>query len=59
MNDHNSIDKWMKAGNHEIQSLRKNGTWKEVPISYDKTSILLGNWVFQRKPTPNGTISKY
>ncbi len=46
MNDRNNIDKWMKAANNEIQSMQKNGTWKEVPISYAKTRILPGAWVF-------------
>jgi hypothetical protein len=59
MNDRNNIDKWMKAANDEIQSLQKNGIWKEVPISYAKTCILPGTWVFRRKRTPDGTISKY
>ncbi len=49
----------MKAANDEIQSLQKNGTWKVVPISYAKTRILPGTWVFRRKRAPEGTISKY
>jgi hypothetical protein len=36
----------MKAANDNIQSLLKDGTWKEVPISYAKTHILPGTWVF-------------
>ena len=59
MNDRDNIEKWLKAANDEIQSLQKNGTWKEVPITEAKTQILPGTWVFGRKRTPDGTISKY
>jgi hypothetical protein len=46
MNDRDNVEKWMKAANDEIQSLQKNGTWKEVPITDGKTRILPGTWVF-------------
>ena len=59
MNDIENFEKWMNAANDEIQSLEKNGTWKEVSISEAKTRILPGTWVFRRKRTPDGTISKY
>ena len=59
MNDRDNIEKWMKAANGEIQSLQKNGTWKEVPITEAKTRILPGIWVFRRKSSPDSTISKY
>ena len=59
MNDVENFEKWMNAANDEIQSLEKNGTWKEVSISEAKTRILPGTWVFRRKRTPDGTISKY
>ena len=59
MNDRVNVEKWMKAANDEIQSLQKNGTWTEVPITDAKTRILPGTWVFRRKRTPDGTISKY
>ncbi|KAI2506516.1 Reverse transcriptase (RNA-dependent DNA polymerase) [Fragilaria crotonensis] len=59
MADHDNIEKWLKAANDEIQSLQKNGTWIEVPITEAKTRILPGTWVFRRKRTPDGTISKY
>ncbi|KAI2508990.1 hypothetical protein MHU86_5366 [Fragilaria crotonensis] len=56
MADHDNIEKWLKAANDEIQSLQKNGTWIEVPITEAKTRILPGTWVFRRKRTPDGTI---
>ncbi|KAI2499447.1 hypothetical protein MHU86_15031 [Fragilaria crotonensis] len=59
MADRDNIEKWLKAANDEIQSLQKNGTWIEVPITEAKTRILPGTWVFRRKRTPDGTISKY
>jgi hypothetical protein len=43
----------------QFQSLQKNGTWIEVPITEAKTRILPGTWVFSRKRTPDGTIRKY
>ena len=58
MNARDNIDKWMKAANDKIQSLQKNGTRKEVPISCAKTRILPDTWVFRHKRTPDGTISK-
>ena len=57
LNDHDNVEKRMKAANDKIQRLQKNGTWKEVPICYAKTCILPGTWVFRRKRTPNGTPS--
>ena len=59
MSDRDNVEKWLKAAHDEIQSLQKNGTWKEVPITEAKTRILPGTWVFRRKRTPDGTISKY
>jgi hypothetical protein len=46
MNDRNKISKWMKTANEKIQSLQKKGTCKEVPISFGKTRILPGTWIF-------------
>ncbi|KAI2509043.1 hypothetical protein MHU86_5419 [Fragilaria crotonensis] len=57
MADRDNIEKWLKAANDEIQSLQKNGTWIEVPITEAKTRILPGTWVFRRKRTPDGTIT--
>ena len=59
MADTGNIDKWMAAAAKEIQSLEKNGTWIVVPISEAKSKILPGTWVFRRKRTPDGDISKY
>jgi hypothetical protein len=59
MNDKDNIVNWQKASNAEIVSLEKNGTWQEVPMSQAETRILPGTWVFRRKRTPDGAISKY
>ena len=59
MNDKENLVEWQKASNAEIVSLEKNGTWKEVPISQAVTRILPGTWVFRRKRTPDGAVSKY
>jgi len=49
----------MKAASDEIASLVKNGTWTEVDISTASTKILPGTWVFKRKRTPDGEVSKF
>jgi Reverse transcriptase (RNA-dependent DNA polymerase) len=54
-----NVDKWMEAARKEIASLEKNGTWIEVNSSIAKSRILPGTWVFRRKRTPDGEISKY
>lgn len=54
-----NVSKWMEAAAKEIASLEKNGTWIEVDISTAKTRILPGTWVFRRKRTPDGQISKF
>ena len=59
MADVENIYEWMKAANDEIKSLVKNGTWKEVSTDVANTRILPGTWVFRRKRTPDGAISKY
>jgi len=59
MNDKDNLVQWQKASNSEIVSLKRNGTWREVPMSQAETRILPGTWVFRRKRTPNGAISKY
>ncbi|KAI2512657.1 hypothetical protein MHU86_1653 [Fragilaria crotonensis] len=52
MADRDNIEKWLKAANDEIQSLQKNGTWIEVPITEAKTRILPGTWVFVANVLP-------
>lgn len=54
-----NVVKWMEAAAKEIMSLEKNGTWIEVETSTAKTRILPGTWVFRRKRTPDGQVSKY
>lgn len=54
-----NIAKWMEAARKEITSLEKNGTWIEVDASDAKTKILPCTWVFRRKRTPDGEISKF
>jgi Reverse transcriptase (RNA-dependent DNA polymerase) len=49
----------MAAAAAEITSLEKNGTWTETETANAKSRILPGTWVFKRKRTPDGEISKY
>jgi len=53
------MSRWMEAAQKEIASLEEKGTWDEVDQSEAKTKILPGTWVFRRKRTPDGEISKY
>ena len=59
MSDTANIDKWLAAAAQEIQSLERNGTWRVVSISDAQNKILPGTWVFRRKRTPDGMVSKY
>ena len=53
------VVKWAEAAAKEIASLEKNGTWIEVDASEAQSRILPGTWVFRRKRTPDGEISKF
>jgi hypothetical protein len=59
MADIEHVTKWMEAAAKEVASLEKNGTWLEVSVSEAKTKILPGTWVFCRKRSPDGGITKY
>ena len=59
MGDIEHVTKWMEAAAKEVVSLEKNGTWKEVSTLEAKTKILPGTWVFWRKRSPDGEITKY
>ena len=59
MSDLPNLSKWMAAAAAEIASLEKNGTWIETQTANAKSRILPGTWVFKRKRTPDGEISKY
>jgi hypothetical protein len=59
MSDSTNLDKWMVAAAAEIASLEKNETWTETETANAKSHILPGTWVFKRKSTPGGEISKY
>jgi hypothetical protein len=50
---------WRKAACKEIEGLEGKDTWVEVDFNEAKTKILPGTWIFVRKRTPDGTISKY
>ena len=59
MADTANVSAWRSAAAKEIVSLERNATWIEVTTDTAKTKILPGTWVFQRKRTPDGEISKY
>jgi hypothetical protein len=53
------VEKWKDAALAEIRSLEKNDTWVIVDKTEAKGRILPGTWVFRRKRTPDGTVSKF
>jgi hypothetical protein len=59
MADTANMLEWLTAAAKEITSLERNGTWIEVTMYVAKTKILPGTWVFRRKRTLDGEISKY
>ena len=59
MADTDNVTKWMEAAAKEVASLEKNGTWVEVDFDEAKTKVLPGTWVFKRKRSPDGEITKY
>jgi hypothetical protein len=59
MSNPDELEKWKDAALAEIQSLEKNGTWQVVNKSEARGRILPGTWVFRRKRTPDGTVSKF
>jgi Reverse transcriptase (RNA-dependent DNA polymerase) len=54
-------EKFQAAAVEEIQTLESMGTWMEVDRSSvpQQKRILGGTWVFKRKRTPEGVITKY
>jgi hypothetical protein len=59
MADIEHVTKWMEAAAKEVASLEQNETWKEVSVLEAKTKILPGTWVFRRKQSPDGEVTKY
>jgi hypothetical protein len=59
MGDIEHVTKWMEAAAKEVASLERNGIWKEVSMLEANTKILPGTWVFWRKLSPDGKITKY
>ena len=59
MADTDNVTKWMEAAAKEVASLEKNGTWVKVDFNNAKTKVLSGTWVFKRKRSPDGEITKY
>jgi hypothetical protein len=50
---------WIAAAKKEIKLLEDHGTWTKVDISETASRILLSQWVFQRKRTPDGNVKSH
>jgi len=59
MREPNERELWQAAAKKEIDALVAKRCWVEVPKFEATTKILPGTWVFRRKRTPDGEISKY
>jgi hypothetical protein len=54
-----SVKKWLDAADKEICQLEGKETWDEVPLSSSTVEVIPGTWVFRRKRSPDGTITKW
>lgn len=54
----NDSEKWLKAMEEEIKSLKNNKTWNLVPPPEGK-NIVSCKWVFKLKPSEDMTLNKY
>jgi hypothetical protein len=59
MADTEHISKWRAAAEMEIQTLKRMGTWIEVPQTEATSKILPGTWAYRCKRSPDGEIKKY
>ena len=54
-----AVEKWKTAAENEIQELESKNTCVEVPQNEATSRILPGTWVFKRKRSPDGEITKH
>jgi hypothetical protein len=50
---------WTEAAKKEIKSLEEYGTWTEVDASEATSRVLLSQWAFKRKRTPDGNVKSH
>ena len=51
-------DKWMKAMQREMESLRENNVWRLVEPPPNR-KVIGSKWVFKRKTDANGEVERY
>lgn len=51
-------NEWKRAMDEEMESLKRNKTWKIVNLE-DAERTIENHWVFKLKRNPNGTIERY
>ena len=52
-------EKWLEAALIEIRALEQKRTWLEAPESDATVRVIPGTWVFKRKRSPDGKITKF
>jgi hypothetical protein len=58
MADIEHVSKWRAAAETEIRTLKRMGTWIEVPIAEATTKALPGTWAYRCRRSPDGEIKK-
>ena len=57
--DPESVKKWLEAAAKEIKELEEKGAWEVVGISEATVKVIPGTWVFRRKRSLSGEITKW
>jgi hypothetical protein len=54
-----NLKKWLEVADKEVVQLEGKETWDEVPLSTATLKVIPGTWVYRRKRSPDGTITKW
>jgi hypothetical protein len=54
-----NVKKWLELAEKEIVQLEGKETWDKVPLSTPTVKAIPGTWIFRRKRSPDGTITKW
>jgi hypothetical protein len=54
-----NVKKWLESADKAIVQLEGKETWDEVHLSTSTVKIIPGTWIFRRKRSPDGTITKW
>jgi hypothetical protein len=54
-----NMKKWLELADKAIVQLEGKETWDEVPLFTSTVKVIPGTWIFCRKRSPDGTITKW